>query len=210
MSRTTINIAIFPINFAIEQNTTDSHNESTTHKRKPEGKRQYPNSPHRSSKQTGNKWHKRRNHRNRHQGSAGLHCLRQMRAIWTMRIQRPTLQHRESKTRNGRCNHHRVAHLLCRPQRLAMCPARQTFLFVAKPLARQASRSRGSVPPRRRKCYVRPVEQVFHHQQYARRSIAILEQRTREIARRSRTRCRRLANDAYPCRQYGLAAELDC
>ena len=71
----------------------------------------------------------------------------------------------------------------------------------------QACRSRGCLPPWRGECDVRPPEQVFYDFEYARRVVAILEQRTRTGAARSARRCRRLADDAGAGEEHGATAE---
>lgn len=72
----------------------------------------------------------------------------------------------------------------------------RVFYSCGRDLAYKPGRCRGCLPPWRGERDVRPPEQVFYDFEYARRAVAVLEQRTRTGAGRSTRRCRRLADDA--------------
>ena len=93
-----------------------------------------------------------------------------------------------------------------RAERFALRAARPRVLFVRPRSGLQACRSRGCLPPWRGECDVRPPEQVFYDFEYARRVVAILEQRPREAAGRGGAGRRRVADDARAGPQHGADA----
>lgn len=83
----------------------------------------------------------------------------------------------------------------------------RVFYSCGRDLAYKPGRCRGCLPPWRGERDVRPPEQVFYDFEYARRAVAVLEQRTRTGAGRSTRRCRRLADDAGAGEEHGATAE---
>lgn len=71
-------------------------------------------------------------------------------------------------------------------ERFALRAARPRVLFVRPRSGLQACRCRGCLPPWRGERDVRPPEQVFYDFEYARRAVAVLEQRTRTGAGEAR------------------------
>lgn len=101
----------------------------------------------------------------------------------------------------------RVTGVLRRAQRFALCLARPSVLFCRRLAGLQACCLGGCMPSRRSQCDVRPPEQVFHHQQHAGGVVTILEQRARQIAGRSESGHRGIADHAYAGAQHGVVAE---
>ena len=143
----------------------------------------------------------------RDEGHAGLYRLREMCGTGALRLFRCRVYRRAGEACPGRRPCGRLAGLLCRAERFALRAARPRVLFVRPRSGLQACRSRGCLPPWRGECDVRPPEQVFYDFEYARRVVAILEQRTRTGAARSARRCRRLADDAGAGEEHGATAE---
>lgn len=76
--------------------------------------------------------------------------------------------------------------------------------------ARQASRRRNGMPPRRSNCRFPDSANAFPDAQHAYRYFAILEHRLRNSRGRGFTRRRGLADHAHACRQHGLHAQAVC
>ena len=160
-------------------------------------KREYTHCLDWSGKNTGSKWHTSRNRIHRDKSHARLYCLQQMQRIRQMCFQGWSLRQHPGKTGDHWRNCYRFSGLLCRSQRVIVCPARPVILFLSPLVGLQTGSSRGSLPARWSKHDIRPSEQIFHHQQNAHRQFPILEQRTRSSAGRCGRRCRGFANHAH-------------
>lgn len=89
----------------------------------------------------------------------------------------------------------------------SLCLARPSVLFCRRLAGLQACCLGGCMPSWGSQCDVRPPEQVFHHQQHAGGIFPILEQRARQVAGRSESGHRGIADHAYAGAQHGVAAE---